>query len=137
MFGIGGIGSFWGLSGMTDTQDISSAARPSGRRRSDRIVGASPAIKQSVDRATRAARLNSPILVTGPAGSGRVHLARSIHAWSARAGAALSVFSGSATPQDQQQSELFGVVSTAADKVSPQMPVRNVSEDCVSLISLI
>ena len=103
---------------MTDTKDITSTVRPSGRRRSDRIVGASSAIKQSVDLATRAARLNSPVLVTGPAGSGRVHLARSIHAWSARAGAALSVFSASATPQDQQQNELFGVASTSAPLAS-------------------
>jgi len=81
-------------------------------------VGASPATKQSVDRATRAARLNAPVLVTGPAGSGRVHLARSIHAWSGRSGVALGVFSASATPQDQQHGELFGVASTAAPLAS-------------------
>jgi two-component system response regulator GlrR len=93
---------------MTETQDINSLARPSGRRRSDRIVGASGATKQSVDQATRAARSDAPVVVAGPEGSGRGHLARAIHAWSGRAGAALEVLSASATPEEQHQLELFG-----------------------------
>ena len=98
---------------MTDTQDINSSARPSGRRRSDRIVGASGALKQSVDQATRAARLNTPVIVTGPEGSGRGHLARSIHAWSARASVPLTVFSAVGTPEEQQQHELFGTAPSS------------------------
>jgi two-component system response regulator GlrR len=98
---------------MTDTKDINSPARPSGRRRSDRIVGASSAIKESVDQATRAARSNGPVIVTGPAGSGRGHLARAVHAWSARASVPLTVFSASSTPEEQQQRELFGVASSS------------------------
>jgi two-component system response regulator GlrR len=93
---------------MTDTQDINSPARQSGRRRNDRIVGASSAMKESVDQATRAARSNAPVLVVGPSGSGRGHIARSVHAWSSRATIPLTVFSATATPEDQQQRELFG-----------------------------
>jgi two-component system response regulator GlrR len=87
--------------------------RPSGRRRSDRIVGASSVMKESVDQATRAARSNAPVLVTGPAGSGRGHVARAIHAWSARAGIPLVVFSAAATPEDEQQRELFGATESS------------------------
>lgn len=93
---------------MTDTQDINSPLRPTGRRRSDRIVGASAVMKESVDQATRAARSSAPLLVSGRAGSGRGHLARAVHAWSARAGSPLVVFSASATPESEQQRELFG-----------------------------
>ena len=93
---------------MTDIQDINSPARQSGRRRNDRIVGASSAMRESVDQATRAARSNATVLVTGPAGTGRSHLARAIHAWSARANAPLVVLSAAATPDEQQQRELFG-----------------------------
>jgi two-component system response regulator GlrR len=100
---------------MTDTQDINSPPRPTGRRRSDRIVGASAAMKESVDQATRAARSNAPLLVAGPAGSGRGHLARAVHAWSTRAGSGLVVVSAGATPESEQQRELFG----AADSAEP------------------
>ncbi len=98
---------------MADTQDINSPARPSGRRRNDRIVGASSAIKESVDQATRATRSNAPVIVTGPAGSGRGHLARAVHAWSARASVPLTVFSTAGTPEEQQQRELFGAASSS------------------------
>ena len=98
---------------MTEIQDINSSARPTGRRQSDRIVGASGALKESVDQATRAARLNTPVIVTGPDGSGRGHLARSIHAWSARASVPLTVFSAVGTPEQQQQRELFGAAPSS------------------------
>ncbi|MEE2674257.1 MAG: sigma 54-interacting transcriptional regulator [Myxococcota bacterium] len=98
---------------MTDTQDINSSSRPSGRRRSDRIVGASGGLKESVDQATRAARLTTPVIVTGPDGSGRGHLARSIHAWSARASVPLVVFSATGTPEEQHLREIFGAASSS------------------------
>ena len=66
-------------------------------------------MRESVDQATRAARSNATVLVTGPVGSGRSHLARAIHAWSGRANAPLVVLSASATSDEQQQQrELFG-----------------------------
>jgi two-component system response regulator GlrR len=98
---------------MTDTQDISSPARQSGRRRSDRIVGASSSIKESVDQAARAARSSGAVLVSGPPGSGRGHLARAIHAWSARANTPLHVFSAGANSDEIHQRELFGAVAAS------------------------
>jgi DNA-binding NtrC family response regulator len=59
--------------------------RQMGRRRSDRIVGAGRATQEIVDQAMALARSDRPILITGPAGSGKDHLARAIHAWSNRA----------------------------------------------------
>ena len=56
-----------------------------GRRRSDRIVGAGRATQEIVDQAMALARSDRPVLIIGPAGSGKDHLARAIHAWSSRA----------------------------------------------------
>ena len=93
---------------MTDTQDINSSGRQSGRRANDRVVGASNGTKAAVDRATAAARSDRPVLVVGPTGSGRGHLARAIHAWSSRSSHPLVVFSSAATPEEQHERELFG-----------------------------
>ena len=98
---------------MNDTQDINSPSRPSGRRRSDRVAGASRATKEAVDQATAAARSNATVIIGGPPGSGRGHLARAIHAWSNRAGRTLTAFSAAATPEDEQQRELFGAAASA------------------------
>ncbi len=62
-----------------------SADRPSGRRRSDRIVGVGHASQLVTDQAMAAARVDLPLLVTGPPGSGKQHIARAVHAWSSRA----------------------------------------------------
>jgi two-component system response regulator GlrR len=58
--------------------------RPSGRRRGDRIVGAGRATQELVELALAAARSDRPVLICGAQGSGKDHLARAIHAWSAR-----------------------------------------------------
>jgi len=109
---------------MTETQDTNSLAsggsagegtesRPMGRRRADRIVGASQQTRDSVAQATGAARSNDAVVITGPPGSGRGHLARAIHEWSRRAGKPLTVFSAAATPEEDQKRELFGAASSA------------------------
>ena len=84
------------------------AQRAIGRRRNDRIVAASAATQAVVDQASAIARSDAPVLITGPSGSGRKHLARAIHEWSARAGGSLveSQVAGAAEPV--QQKELFG-----------------------------
>ena len=84
------------------------AQRAIGRRRNDRIVAASAATQAVVDQASAIARSDAPVLITGPSGSGRRHLARAIHEWSARAGGSLveSQVAGAAEPV--QQKELFG-----------------------------
>jgi two-component system response regulator GlrR len=79
-----------------------------GRRRSDRIAGSSAAIRAAIEQASLAARSDRPVLVSGPDGSGREHLARAIHAWSARASGPLEVFRADSTPEHTHARELFG-----------------------------
>jgi two-component system response regulator GlrR len=82
--------------------------RPIGRRRSDRIVGASRAHQQVVDKAMAAAPGELPILITGPAGAGKEHLARAIHAWSPRAAGPLVIVSCGAINEALIGREIFG-----------------------------
>jgi two-component system response regulator GlrR len=109
----------WGSVGMTETQDTNSsgsaesAESVTGRRRTDRIVGSSQPTRESVDQATAAARTNDTVVITGPPGSGRSHLARAIHEWSRRARNALTTFSAAATPEEEQQREIFGAAASA------------------------
>ena len=85
-----------------------------GRRQSDRIIAASESGQRSIDQATACARSDAAVIVAGPAGSGRKHFARAIHAWSRRAGQALSVFPAGSTPEALQRSELFGSADGSA-----------------------
>ena len=98
---------------MTDSQELNSPEQRTGRRRTDRIVGASAASKNSVEQATAAARSDITVVVSGPTGSGRGHLARAIHAWSSRSNFAITTFSAAGIPEEEQQRELFGVAATA------------------------
>lgn len=82
--------------------------RPVGRRREDRIVGASAATQRVIEQAAAAARSSLPVVVTGPAGVGKTFVARAVHAWSERAGRPFVVFSCGATPAPLQAAELFG-----------------------------
>lgn len=84
------------------------AQRAIGRRRNDRIVAASAATQAIVDQASAIARSDAPVLITGPSGSGRKHLARAIHQWSARAGGALIESQVGGIAEPAQQKELFG-----------------------------
>jgi len=85
-----------------------SGLRDAGRRRSDRIVAASAATQEVVDQASSVARSDTPVLITGPSGSGRKHLARAIHQWSTRAGAPIVEIQLAGTSESVQQRELFG-----------------------------
>jgi two-component system response regulator GlrR len=82
--------------------------RPSGRRRGDRIVGAGRATQEVVELAIAAARSDRPVLITGPQGSGKDHLARAIHAWSGRSSGPYVVFSVALVSEAQIGRELFG-----------------------------
>ncbi len=92
----------------TMTESAGIGERPIGRRRSDRIAGASNATQQAVEQAAVAARSELPVVVVGPDGGGRSHLARAIHAWSSRGEGPLVALSVAAMPERQQRSELFG-----------------------------
>jgi two-component system response regulator GlrR len=89
-----------------------------GRRREDRIVGASDATRRLIAQATVAARSELPVWLSGPAGSDKELLARAIHAWSGRAARPLEVLSCGALPEPLQGRELFG----CAEGVYPAVP---------------
>jgi two-component system response regulator GlrR len=82
--------------------------RATGRRRSDRIVAASAAMQEAVDQASAIARSDTPVLITGPSGTGRKHLARAIHEWSPRAGNVLIELQLVGTSEIAQLREIFG-----------------------------
>jgi len=82
--------------------------RPIGRRRSDRIVGAARATREVVDQAMAAARSDLPVLITGPEGSGKQHVARAVHAWSDRAAQPFVAVSRAAVSEALLGRELFG-----------------------------
>ena len=82
--------------------------RPSGRRRSDRLVGAGRATQEVVDQAMGVARSDRPVLICGPQGCGKEHLTRAIHAWSSRASGPLVVVSCTAVTGSLLGRELFG-----------------------------
>jgi two-component system response regulator GlrR len=82
--------------------------RPSGRRRSDRLVGAGRATQDVVDQAIAVAHSDRPVLICGPQGCGKEHLARAIHVWSSRASGPLVVVSCTAVTESLLGRELFG-----------------------------
>ena len=84
------------------------SARRVGRRREDRIVAVSPLTQRAVDRAQLASRSDQPVLVRGPAGSGKSMLARAVHVWSAVASGPLETLLCAAVPEPLQAREFFG-----------------------------
>ncbi len=61
-----------------------------------------------VDQASGIARSNDPVLLIGPSGSGRKHVARAIHQWSARAAAPLIELCVAGMSEPIQLRELLG-----------------------------
>jgi len=92
--------------------------RSIGRRRGDRIVGVSRATQDVVEQAVAAAGSDLPVSIQGPAGSGKDHVARAIHAWSKRGSGPLVALRCAATAQALVGRELFG----CAASVYPTLP---------------
>jgi two-component system response regulator GlrR len=90
-----------------------SSDRSTGRRRSDRIVGVGHASQLVSDQAMAAARVDLPLLVTGPAGAGKEHISRAVHAWSNRAAHPFVVVSCGAVNATLLGRELFGCAAGA------------------------
>ena len=65
-----------------------------------------------VDQASNLARSNDPVLLIGPSGSGRKHVARAIHQWSTRAGVPLVELCVAGMAESVQLRELLGDGST-------------------------
>jgi two-component system response regulator GlrR len=83
-------------------------SEPAGRRREDRIVGASEATRQLIAQATAAARTDLPVVLLTAPGSDHELVARAIHSWSPRAERSLQVLSCAGVPEALQSRELFG-----------------------------
>ncbi len=89
-----------------------------GRRLGDRIVGTSDAIRTTLEQAATAARSQLPVLINGPAGSGKKQIARAVHAWSSRANGEFVVFSANGIDDEIHCRELLGVEPTAGPLLS-------------------
>jgi two-component system response regulator AtoC len=77
------------------------------------IVARAPAMVRALEVATKVARHDSPILVTGETGTGKELVARLIHAESPRSGAAFIPVNCGAIPETLLESEFFGHVRGA------------------------
>jgi len=80
------------------------AALPSGKT----LIGESPALRDLIAQARRAAESKSTVMLTGESGTGKEVLARSIHTWSPRAARPFIAVNCVALSEDLLESELFG-----------------------------
>ncbi len=76
--------------------------------RTDTFVGQSNAVFDAVERASRAAALNRPVLVIGERGTGKELIAERLHHLSPRWSAPLVVMNCAALPENLIEAELFG-----------------------------
>jgi psp operon transcriptional activator len=76
--------------------------------RTDQFIGQSYAFLDSVERASRAAPLNRPVLVIGERGTGKELIAERLHHLSTRWAGPLIVMNCAALPENLIEAELFG-----------------------------
>ncbi len=76
--------------------------------RSDQFIGQSYAFLDAVERASRAAPLNRPVLVIGERGTGKELIAERLHHLSSRWAGPLIVMNCAALPENLIEAELFG-----------------------------
>ena len=79
-----------------------------GMERSDQFIGQSLAFLDAVERASRAAPLNRPVLVIGERGTGKELIAERLHHLSSRWAGPLIVMNCAALPENLIEAELFG-----------------------------
>lgn len=79
-----------------------------GVERADQFIGQSLAFLDAVERASRAAPLNRPVLVIGERGTGKELIAERLHHLSSRWAAPLIVMNCAALPENLIEAELFG-----------------------------
>jgi len=100
--------------GSTLDRAVGNVGQPTGRRRNDRIISASAKMQTAVDQASGIARSHEPVLLIGPSGSGRKHVARAIHQWSPRAAAPLIELCVAGLSESNQLRELLGDPSSGS-----------------------
>lgn len=76
------------------------------------LLGTSPAVRELRARLARAARSDAPVLLLGPAGSGKGFAARILHFSGARGGTFVTFACGTLAPRELER-ELFGAAKTA------------------------
>ena len=76
--------------------------------RTDQFIGQSLAFLDSVERASRAAPLNRPVLVIGERGTGKELIAERLHHLSSRWAGPLIIMNCAALPENLIEAELFG-----------------------------
>ncbi len=72
------------------------------------IIGNDPSLNRALEMAVKFAPTDLPVLITGESGTGKENLARIIHRYSARRGAAFVPVNCGAIPSGTVDSELFG-----------------------------
>ena len=82
--------------------------RPSWRRKTDMIIGDSPAIRQLLHALDRLAPATTPVLITGESGVGKELVARSLHYAGPRAPGQFVAINCAAIPEPLFEAELFG-----------------------------
>src|SRR6476659_3038832 len=79
-----------------------------GVERTDQFIGQSLAFLDAVERASRAAPLNRPVLVIGERGTGKELIAERLHHLSSRWAGPLIIMNCAALPENLIEAELFG-----------------------------
>ena len=87
--------------------------------RANQFVGQSLAFLDAVERASRAAPLNRPVLVIGERGTGKELIAERLHHLSQRWAGPLVVMNCAALPESLIEAELFGSVRGAFTDAKP------------------
>jgi transcriptional regulator with PAS, ATPase and Fis domain len=85
-------------------------------------VVASPVMRRLITIASRAARTNSPVLISGESGTGKELIARAVHHFSQRAGRPFVDVNCAAFPEHLMESELFGYERGAFSGAECQKP---------------
>jgi len=86
------------------------------------VIGSSPALLQTLDRARHAARTNADVLIEAESGTGKEVLARFIHEKSERRQQAFVAVNCAAVPEHLLESELFGHVKGAFTGANANKP---------------